>query len=99
MTQNSEFPFAEFPFDGLRPTVGHRAHRVTPAEHQHFKTLLAQQLGTQSVANTVITPEEPYQAVSLQLHPKILNWAKAEAQKRGIEYQTVINEVLRRQVS
>jgi uncharacterized protein (DUF4415 family) len=67
MTQDSEIPF-----DGLRPTGGHRARRVTP--------------------------EEPYQPVSFQLHPKVLNWAKAEARQRGIEYQTVINEVLLKQV-
>jgi predicted DNA binding CopG/RHH family protein len=81
MTQDSEFPFD-------------RAHRVTPTEHQHFKTLLAQQFGTQPDT----TPEAPYPFVSLQLHPKILVWAKAEAQKRSIDYQTVINEVLLRQV-
>ncbi len=84
MNQDSEFPFD-------------RARRVTPEEHQHFKTLLAQQFGTQPDATTA--PEAPYLSVSLQLHPKILDWAKAEAQKRGIEYQTVINEVLLRQVS
>jgi predicted DNA binding CopG/RHH family protein len=93
MTQDSEFPF-----DGLRPTGGHRARRVTPEEHQHFKAMVAKQLATQSDANTVLNPEEPYQAVSLQLHPKVLTWAKTEAQKRGIEYQTVINEVLLKQV-
>jgi predicted DNA binding CopG/RHH family protein len=85
MNQDSEFPFD-------------RARRVTPEEHQHFKAMVAKQLGTQSDANTVLNPEEPYQAVSLQLHPKVLTWAKTEAQKRGIEYQTVINEVLLKQV-
>ena len=81
MTQDSEFLFD-------------RAHRVTSAEHQHFKTPLAQQLGTQPDATAA--PEAPYP--SLQLHPKILVWAKAEAQKRSIDYQAVINEVLLRQV-
>jgi predicted DNA binding CopG/RHH family protein len=85
MNQDSEFPFD-------------RARRVTPEEHQHFKAMVAKQLGTRSDKHTVTNPEEPYQAVSLQLHPKVLNWAKAEAQKRGIEYQVIINEVLLKQV-
>jgi hypothetical protein len=46
MTQDSEFPF-------------HQARRVTPEEHQHFKAMVAKQLGTQSDANTVINPIEP----------------------------------------
>jgi predicted DNA binding CopG/RHH family protein len=85
MNQDSEFPFD-------------RARRVTPEEHQHFKAMVAKQLGTRSDDHTVTNLEEPYQAVSLQLHPKVLNWAKTEAQKRGIAYQTVINEVLLKQV-
>jgi predicted DNA binding CopG/RHH family protein len=26
--------------------------------------------------------------------PKIISWAKAEAEQKGVEYQTIINEVL-----
>jgi predicted DNA binding CopG/RHH family protein len=37
---------------------------------------------------------EKYQAVHIRLHPQALAWAKAEAKKRGIGYQTVINETL-----
>jgi hypothetical protein len=28
------------------------------------------------------------------LNPKVVAWAKKEAQRRGIGYQTVINEIL-----
>lgn len=31
---------------------------------------------------------------SIRLNPKVLAWAKKEAQRRGIGYQTVINEAL-----
>ena len=35
-----------------------------------------------------------YVPVSMRLHPKALAWAKAEAKKRGIGYQSLINEIL-----
>ena len=35
-----------------------------------------------------------YIPVSMRLHPKAFEWAKAEAQKRGIGYQSLINEIL-----
>ncbi len=40
------------------------------------------------------SPLEKYQAISIKLDPKIIKWAKAEAKKRSIGYQTVINEEL-----
>ncbi len=76
---------SEFPFD--------RARRVTPEQHQRFKAAIAQQFGSQPDST-----EESYEAISLKLHPKILIWAKAEAKRRGTEYQAVINEVLLQQV-
>jgi uncharacterized protein (DUF4415 family) len=39
---------------------------------------------------------EKYQAVSIRLSPKVIAWAKKEAKRRGVGYQTVINEVLLR---
>jgi len=30
----------------------------------------------------------------MRLHPRVVAWAKREAKRRGIGYQTVINEVL-----
>lgn len=76
---------SEFPFD--------RARRVTPEEHQRFKAAISQQFDSQSDGM-----EESYEAISLKLHPKILVWAKAEAKRRGTEYQAVINDVLLQQV-
>ncbi len=37
---------------------------------------------------------EKYQPVSIRLHPKVLNWARSEAKRRGVGYQTIINEIL-----
>lgn len=37
---------------------------------------------------------EKYQAVSIRLSPKVVAWAKKEGKRRGVGYQTVINETL-----
>lgn len=42
---------------------------------------------------------EKYLAISIKLDPKIIKWAKAEAKKRNIGYQTVINEELLKKAS
>lgn len=38
--------------------------------------------------------DDKYKPISIRLHPTILEWAKREAKKRGVGYQTIINEVL-----
>jgi uncharacterized protein (DUF4415 family) len=40
-----------------------------------------------------------YVPVSMRLHPKAIEWAKAEAKKRGIGYQSLINEILLEQIA
>jgi uncharacterized protein (DUF4415 family) len=40
-----------------------------------------------------------YIPISMRLHPKVFEWAKAEAEKRGIGYQSLINEILLDQMS
>jgi uncharacterized protein (DUF4415 family) len=37
---------------------------------------------------------EKFVPTSIRLHPKVLEWAKKEARKRGVGYQTIINEFL-----
>ena len=37
---------------------------------------------------------EKYTPVSIRLHPDVIAWAKREAKKRRLGYQTIINEVL-----
>ncbi len=37
---------------------------------------------------------EKYKKVGIRLHPEVIERAKAEAAKRGIGYQSVINETL-----
>lgn len=83
MKKESEFPFE-------------RARRVTPEESQKFREAISEQLGMElrKRGRPAKNKDEKYELISLRLHPKVLGWAKEEAQKRGIGYQTVINQVL-----
>ncbi|MBE9215705.1 BrnA antitoxin family protein [Plectonema cf. radiosum LEGE 06105] len=83
MNQESEFPFD-------------KARRVTPEENQKFRDAIADQFGVtlRKRGRPAKDEEEKYEAVSIRFHPKIIAWAKKEAEKRGIGYQTVINEAL-----
>lgn len=87
MHQESEFPFE-------------RARRVTPEESQKFRAAIAEQLGIKlrKRGRPNKEEEEKYELISIRLHPKVLAWVKEEAKKQGIGYQTVINEVLLKQI-
>jgi len=84
---------SEFPFD--------RARRVTPEENQKFRAAISEQFGMELRKRDRLlkNEEEKYEPISIRLHPKALAWAKAEADKRGIGYQKVINEVLLERIS
>jgi uncharacterized protein (DUF4415 family) len=88
MNQEPEFPFE-------------RARQVTPEESQEFRAAIAEQFGInlKKRGRPPKEEEEKYESISIRLHPKVLAWAKTEAEKRGIGYQTVINEVLLAQIS
>ena len=87
MNQESEFPFE-------------RARRVTQEENAEFRAAIADQFGItlKQRGRPAKEPEEKYEPISIRLHPKVLAWAKNEAEKRGVGYQTVINEVLLQQI-
>ena len=38
--------------------------------------------------------DDKYQPTSIRLHPKVIAWARRVARKRGVGYQTIINEAL-----
>lgn len=38
--------------------------------------------------------EQKFVPTSIRLHPKVIEWAKREAKKKGVGYQTIINEIL-----
>ena len=39
-------------------------------------------------------PAQKYRDIHIKVHPLALLWARNQARKRGVGYQTVINEVL-----
>ncbi len=67
-----------------------RARRVTPEEHKKFH---------QAVKNFRLRgrPKKTfgrYKPVTIRLNPYVLEWAKDQAKKKGIGYQTFINQTL-----
>lgn len=78
----------EFPFD--------RARLMTPHETERYRRGIEKKLGVKRLCRgrPPKNPAEKYRAVAIRLHPKALQWAKKEAKKRSVGYQTIINELL-----
>jgi uncharacterized protein (DUF4415 family) len=82
MKKRSEFPFE-------------RARRVTVEEVVAARSAIAAKLGkVRASRGRPPKGADKYTPVSMRLHPRVVAWAKREARRRGIGYQTVINEVL-----
>ena len=77
----------EFPFD--------RARRAPAEEVSAARSAIVAKLGKPR-ASRGRPPKsaDKYTPVSIRLHPKVVAWAKREAKRRRIGYQTVINEAL-----
>jgi len=72
-----------------------RARRVTAHETEAARKAIEQRLGKKRPRRG--RPQKgiyKYKPVSIRLHPTVLAWPKREAKKRGLGYQTVINELL-----
>ena len=78
----------EFPFN--------KSRRITSREVKEAKKAIEQKTGRKrkSRGRPPKLPLDKYRLISIRLHPKIIKWAKTEAKKRGVGYQTVINEIL-----
>lgn len=85
MTKAKEFPFE-------------RARRVTADEVGAARKAIEAKLGVKRPrrGRPPKSTQEKYQPVSIRLHPKVIAWAKKEARRRGVGYQTIINETLLR---
>lgn len=83
----------EFPFE--------KSRRVTPTEIRKAKKAIEKKLGHKRPCRgrPLKAQTDKYKAISIRLHPKIIKWAKAESKKRGVGYQTVINEILLKKVA
>ncbi len=83
MANPVEFPFA-------------KARKITPEEVMAAEKAIKEQFGIDAsrVGRPPKNETEKYQAISIRLHPQVIAWAKAEAKKQGVGYQTIINEAL-----
>jgi uncharacterized protein (DUF4415 family) len=78
----------EFPFE--------KARRITRSELATARKAIELKTGLPRPprGRPVKSAEDKYQPTSIRLHPKVMAWARKEARKRGVGYQTIINEVL-----
>jgi len=78
----------EFPFD--------RARKVGASERQKFLKAYETTFGEKPPLRGRPTkvPSEKYRDIHIKIHPRALQWTTSEARRRGIGYQTVINETL-----
>jgi uncharacterized protein (DUF4415 family) len=77
----------EFPFEAAR--------RVTSQEVAAARKAIEAKLGKKRpVRGRPPKGSTKYTPVSIRLHPQVVAWAKKEAKRRGLGYQTVINEAL-----
>ena len=73
------------------------ARRATPEETEKYRRAIEGTLGTPRPPRLGRPPKHPhekYRPVYMRLHPRVLAWAREEAKRRGIGYQTVINSTL-----
>ena len=82
----------DFPFE--------KARRITARETTAAKKAIEKKTGVKrKTRGRPAKGLQKYVPTSIRLHPKVLTWAKKEAKKRGIGYQTVINESLIKKIS
>jgi uncharacterized protein (DUF4415 family) len=82
----------EFPFE--------KARRVTAREVEEARKAIELMTGVKRGRRPGRPPkkvQEKYVPVSIRLHPRALAWLKREAKKRGVAYQSLLNEILLKQ--
>lgn len=73
------------------------ARRVTPEETEMFRRAIENTFGVPRpprVGRPTKHPSGKLQGVYIRLHPIVIAWAKREAQKRHIGYQTFLSDLL-----
>ncbi len=73
-----------------------KSRRATPEEVEAGRKAIERKLGVKRPprGRPPKLDEHKYKPTFIRLHPAALAWAKAEAKRRGIGYQTIINETL-----
>ena len=77
-----------FPFENARRVSGHEVDSARKA----IETKTGRKRPSRGRPSK--SDAEKFIPISIRLHPQVLKWAKREAKKRGVGYQTVINEFL-----
>ena len=81
-----------FPFE--------KSRRITLRETRSAKKAIEKKTGVKRpMRGRPAKGAHKYVPTSIRLHPKVLTWAKREAKKRGVGYQTIINESLIKKIS
>jgi uncharacterized protein (DUF4415 family) len=76
-----------------------KARRITPREVEANRKGIEALTGKKRPKRPGPAPKaanEKYQPIAIRLHPRVLAWAKKEGEKRGVGYQTIINDTLLR---
>ena len=83
MKKDNEFPF-------------HRARKITPEEVEWGRRAIEKLTGKPRLprGRPPKAAEDKYELISIRLHPKAAAWARRLGRKRGVGYQTIINETL-----
>ena len=74
-----------------------KARKITSTEVESARVAIEEKTGKKRQprrGRPAKADAEKFVPISIKLHPQVLAWAKREARKRGIGYQTVINEAL-----
>lgn len=79
----------EFPFD--------RARRVLEEETAEFRKAISDQFDVKlrDRGRQALDKSEKYVPISIRLEPAVIEWAKKQADLKGVGYQIVINDILR----
>lgn len=82
----------EFPFD--------RARRVSKEETAEFRKAISEQFDVKlrKRGRQALDKSEKYVPISIRLDPVVIEWAKKQADLKGVGYQTVINDILEERV-
>lgn len=77
-----------FPFE--------KARRISSAEVKSARRAIAAKTGKKRPprGRPSKSEEQKFVPTSIRLHPKVVEWAKKEAKRKGVGYQTIINEIL-----
>jgi uncharacterized protein (DUF4415 family) len=78
-----------------------RARHFTPEERAMFRAAYINMFGHPPPKRGPLHkhPSERYVPTYIKLHPKVIQWARREGKRRGLGYQTIINQALLRRAA